>query len=95
MGVVELKHTYITSFFLSQVVATLSDWLGEGKIKSSEFEKDKRFIRICQVLGNNIMRNKVGLDLSMVLNVANDDEAAKQISGISHEQRIKVKLYFF
>lgn len=77
------------------MVATLSDWLGEGKIKSSEFEKDKRFISICQVLGSNIMRNKVGLDLSTVLNVANDDEAAKQISGISHEQRIKVKLYFF
>lgn len=77
------------------MVATLSDWLGEGKIKSSEFEKDKRFIGICQVLGSNIVRNKVGLDLSTVLNVANDDEAAKQISDISHEQRIKVKLYFF
>lgn len=76
-------------------MATLSDWLGEGKIKSSDFEKDKRFIGICQVLGSNIMRDKVGLDLSTVLNVANDDEAAKQISDISHEQRIKVNSCYF
>lgn len=76
------------------MVATLSDWVGEGKIKSSQFEKDQRFVGICQVLGSNTLRDKVGLDLSTVLDIASDDEAAKHIADISHEQRIKVRLEF-
>uniref|UniRef100_A0A1B6GDU3 RAP domain-containing protein n=1 Tax=Cuerna arida TaxID=1464854 RepID=A0A1B6GDU3_9HEMI len=82
-----------------KLVSVLADWTLQGKIKTSEFESDPRFAVVCRTLGSipettdatgKPPLDKMNTDLSTVLGVASDDEAAKLISNISLDQMIKV-----
>lgn len=78
-----------------KVLSTLTDWSTNDKIKLSDFESDTRFIKMCRVLGRPIRppggeeAETLG-DLSVVLGVTGDDEAAKLISSIQLPQMIKI-----
>lgn len=76
----------------------MSDWTNSGKIELSNFENDPRFLRLCRVLTKtsisqkavNVSKTTTNDDLSLVLSVTADDEAAKLIGGITVPQMIKV-----
>ncbi|BES96095.1 FAST kinase-like protein, subdomain 1 [Nesidiocoris tenuis] len=82
-----------------RIVTTLAEWSVSGQADVSKYESDPRFVSLCQMLGRTPKRssptlanvNKTG-DLSLVLNVTGDDEAAKLISTITLPQMIKVML---
>lgn len=80
-----------------KVMSVLADWCATGKAKLSDFEGDQRFIRLCRVLtkgaylkGQNQKIAAKSEDLSTVMNVAADDEAAKLVGSISLGQMVKV-----
>lgn len=75
-----------------QAVSILADWASSGKVKLMEFEVDSRFLKLCRMLGKGEKKTKENLfsDLSTVLGITGDDEAAKLISTISLPQMIKV-----
>lgn len=74
-------------------MSTLADWASSGRVKLSEFEADPRFLKLCKMLGKDNQKGKDNLfgDLSTVLGITGDDEAAKLISTISLPQMVKVK----
>lgn len=76
-----------------KVLSTLTDWSTNDKAKLSDFESDTRFIKMCRVLGRPIKSKEkpetLG-DLSVVLGITGDDEAAKLISSIQLPQMIKI-----
>lgn len=78
--------------FLLQAVSTLADWASTGRVQLSEFETDPRFLKLCRMLGkeNGKGKNSLFSDLSTVLGITGDDEAAKLISSISLPQMVKV-----
>lgn len=84
-----------------KVMSILADWCASGKAKLSDFESDARFIRLCRVLTKgSYLKNQQKItakseDLSTVMNVAADDEAAKLVGSISLAQMVKVSDYFF
>lgn len=53
---------------------------------------DPRFLKLCRMLGKENTKGKGNLfsDLSTVLGITGDDEAAKLISSISMSQMVKV-----
>lgn len=76
-------------------MSVLADWCASGKAKLADFESDSRFIRLCRVLtkGAYLKNQKIAAkseDLSTVMNVAADDEAAKLVGSISLGQMVKV-----
>lgn len=73
-------------------MSILADWASSGKVKLMEFEADSRFLKLCRMLGKGEKKAKENLfsDLSTVLGITGDDEAAKLISTISLPQMIKV-----
>jgi len=73
-------------------VSTLADWASTSRVKLSEFEADPRFLKLCRMLGKENLNGKNNLfsDLSTVLGITGDDEAAKLISSISLPQMVKV-----
>lgn len=77
-----------------KVVSVLEEWCTTGKIKLSEFEADPRFIRLCKILTKTSFGKTryapQSKDLSTVLNVTADDEAAKLIGTITLPQMVKV-----
>lgn len=78
-------------------MSTLADWTVQGKVETSDFENDPRFGEVCRLLGIETPAikkkdKKNESDLSTVLGVASDDEAAKLISNISLSQMVKVQL---
>lgn len=83
-----------------KVVSVLSDWTSSAKVKLSDFETDPRFIRLCKILTKNPMGLKnngprtasssKSDDLSTILSVAADDEAAKLVGSITLPQMVKV-----
>ncbi|KAH1019141.1 FAST kinase domain-containing protein 4 [Dendroctonus ponderosae] len=82
-----------------QVVSILSTWTSSGKIQLSEFDSDPRFLKLCKVLtrgttGSKSNKQVAALskhdDLSTVLSVAADEEAAKLVGSITLSQMIKV-----
>lgn len=77
----------------------LADWTSNGKVTLPEFESDPRFIRLCRVLTKNTsIKNKAlssrSEDLSTILSVTADDEAAKLVSSITLPQMVKVYMIF-
>lgn len=58
----------------------------------NDFELDIRYAKICKVLGHASGANSKNdmADLSIVLGVTADEQAAKLISSISLQQMIKV-----
>lgn len=77
----------------------MSEWTNSGKTELKEFENDPRFIRLCRILTKNYPSHKIeqtsnkpsSEDLSLVLSITADDEAAKLIAGITVPQMIKVR----
>lgn len=61
----------------------------------TEFENDPRFLRLCRVLTSSQKFNRMNQarndDLSVVLKIAADDEAAQLIGNISVPQMVKVR----
>ncbi|CAH0552712.1 unnamed protein product [Brassicogethes aeneus] len=80
-----------------KVVSVLAEWTSSGKVALNEFEADPRFIRLCKILTKNANTkpNKYDIpsrseDLSTILNVTADDEAARLVSSITLPQMVKV-----
>lgn len=77
-----------------QVVSVLANWCTAGKVKLADFESDPRFIRLCRVLTKGVFDKSAyspqSEDLSTVLNVTADDEAAKLVGTITLPQMVKV-----
>lgn len=79
------------------MVSVLAEWSTSNQCKLSEFDTDPRFTKLCRILGRNNNKanphpvvSTLGDDLSMVLGVTGDDEAAKLIESISLPQMVKV-----
>lgn len=72
----------------------MTNWANEGKVQLSDFEMDQRFVKVCRILGrtHNGKNNEGMADLSVVLGVTADEQAAKLISSISLPQMVKVSL---
>lgn len=80
------------NIFFLKAVSLLADWANSGKVKLSEFETNPKFLKLCRMLGKENTNVKTNLfsDLSTVLGITGDDEAAKLISSISLPQMVKV-----
>nr|CAH7741058.1 unnamed protein product [Callosobruchus chinensis] len=82
-----------------KVVSILADWAMSGKVNLKDFEGDPRFIRLCKILTKGPYNNQKSLkqslpaqseDLSTILGVTADDEAAKLVECITLPQMVKV-----
>lgn len=81
-----------------KVVSILSSWISMNKVSLKDFESDHRFLRLCKILtksGSGQKPNRMLVpsrsdDLSTVLSVTADEEAAKLVSTITLSQMIKV-----
>ncbi|CAG9824055.1 unnamed protein product [Phaedon cochleariae] len=81
-----------------KVVSILADWSSTGKVKLSDFETDPRFLRLCRILSKQssavakTSRNiSHGEDLSTILNITAEDEAAKMVTGLTLSQMVKTE----
>ncbi|CAH0724022.1 unnamed protein product, partial [Brenthis ino] len=78
-----------------KMVSVLSEWSSSNKVKISDFEKDPRFLKLCRILGRTPASQAMSSltmaeDLSTVLGITGDDEAARLIANLSLPQMIKV-----
>ncbi|KAK9693132.1 FAST kinase-like protein, subdomain 1 [Popillia japonica] len=78
-----------------KVISILGDWSLEGKVKLPDFEGDPRFIKLCKMLmRTNVRANNRTMarseDLSTILSITADDEAAKLVASITVPQMVKV-----
>ncbi|KAL0881340.1 hypothetical protein ABMA27_001220 [Loxostege sticticalis] len=78
-----------------KMVSILSDWSNANKVKLSDFEKDPRFLKLCRILARTqttqaISSLTMAEDLSTVLGITGDDEAARLIANLTLPQMIKV-----
>lgn len=78
-----------------KVVSLLAEWSSMGKVELSDFNTDPRFIKLCKILTKRIGPRKSFVtprneDLSTIINITADDEAAKLITSISLPQTVKV-----
>jgi hypothetical protein len=82
-----------------RIVSQLADWTTSGRAKLSDFEADKRFVKLCRLLGRGLPQGSQSFekeasgmgDLAVVLGVTGDDEAAKLVAGVSLNQMIRVR----
>lgn len=85
-----------------RIVSILSEWERELKINLSQFQYDPRYMKICRLL-NPSKEYKIGSkkdgdtaksystnDLSLVMDVASENEAAKLIACIQLPQMVQV-----
>lgn len=99
------KLCIVTILFSFKIVSILAEWSSINRAKLNEFENDTRFTKLCRVLGRAVRNgantnsgNKPSLkvagfktdDLSVVLGVTGDDEAAKLVASITLPQMVKV-----
>lgn len=80
------------------MVSVLSDWSSSNKVKLIDFEKDPRFLKLCRILARTPASQAMSSltmaeDLSTVLGITGDDEAARLIANLSLPQMIKVFIY--
>ncbi|CAG4946241.1 unnamed protein product [Colias eurytheme] len=78
-----------------KMVSVLSEWSSSNKVKLSDFEKDPRFLKLCRILARTPATQAMASltmaeDLSTVLGITGDDEAARLIANLSLPQMIKV-----
>ncbi|KAG5882845.1 hypothetical protein JTB14_022356 [Gonioctena quinquepunctata] len=80
-----------------KVVSVLADWTTSGKVTLKDFETDPRFVRLCRILTKTAGNQKTSRavmsrseDLSTVLSITADDEAAKMVGSITLAQMVKV-----
>ena len=77
------------------MVSILSEWTNNNKVKLTDFEKDPRFLKLCRILARSTATHAIGSltmaeDLSTVLGITGDDEAARLITNLTLPQMIKV-----
>lgn len=86
------EEPLITKRHALKVLSVLDEWTQKGKIKLNDFETDVRFSKISQLLGRSTREDRKGdlADLSIVLGVTADQQAAKLISSVSLQQMIKI-----
>lgn len=82
-----LSDRRLSRLNLLRITSKLSDWLSAGKIKLADFERDKRFDRLCKNLGGSV--GHAG-DLATVLAVTGDYEASRLVDKLNGPQSIKV-----
>jgi hypothetical protein len=77
-----------------KIVAALAERAAaEGSATATKFEDDPRFVRLCQMLGQQAAKDvNTKNDLATVLSVAADDEAARMAHSLSVEQTVKVRV---
>ncbi|KAF9823677.1 hypothetical protein SFRURICE_013158 [Spodoptera frugiperda] len=78
-----------------KMVSILSEWTSSNKVKLTDFEKDPRFLKLCRILARSTTSQTIGSltmaeDLSTVLGITGDDEAARLITNLTLPQMIKV-----
>ncbi|CAH2040148.1 unnamed protein product, partial [Iphiclides podalirius] len=78
-----------------KMVSILSEWSSSHKVKLSDFERDPRFLKLCRILARTTSTQAMtsitmAEDLSTVLGITGDDEAARLITNLSLSQMIKV-----
>lgn len=78
-----------------KMVSVLSEWSNSNKVKIGDFEKDPRFLKLCRILARTpatqaMSSMTMAEDLSTVLGITGDDEAARLIANLSLPQMIKV-----
>ncbi|CAH0673802.1 unnamed protein product [Spodoptera exigua] len=78
-----------------KMVSILSEWTTSNKVKLTDFEKDPRFLKLCRILARSTTSQAIGSltmaeDLSTVLGITGDDEAARLITNLTLPQMIKV-----
>ncbi|XP_075976149.1 FAST kinase domain-containing protein 4 isoform X2 [Anticarsia gemmatalis] len=78
-----------------KMVSILSDWATSNKVKLSDFEKDPRFLKLCRILARSstvqaMSSLTMAEDLSTVLGITGDDEAARLITNLTLPQMVKV-----
>ncbi|KAL4703841.1 hypothetical protein ACJJTC_016808 [Scirpophaga incertulas] len=78
-----------------KMVSVLSEWSNSNKVKITDFEKDPRFLKLCRILARSpsaqtLSSLTMAEDLSTVLGITGDDEAARLIANLSLGQMIKV-----
>lgn len=78
-----------------KIVSVLSEWTSSNKVKLPDFEKDPRFLKLCRILARSTTTHAIGSltmaeDLSTVLGITGDDEAARLITNLTLPQMIKV-----
>ncbi|XP_041968027.1 FAST kinase domain-containing protein 4 [Aricia agestis] len=78
-----------------KMVSVLSEWSSSNKVKIADFEKDPRFLKLCRILARTPTSQAIGSltmaeDLSTVLGITGDDEAARLIANLALPQMIKV-----
>ena len=69
----------------------LFDLVKAGTCKTSDFDTDPRFIKLCGILGRVDTQKEVAMDLKIVLGVTMDDQAAELINSIQLPQMVKVR----
>lgn len=83
---------------LFQMVSLLSEWSTGNKVRLSDFEKDPRFLKLCRILARTPATQAMSSitmaeDLSTVLGITGDDEAARLISNLTVTQMVKVNIF--
>ncbi|XP_063368404.1 FAST kinase domain-containing protein 4 [Cydia amplana] len=78
-----------------KMVSILSDWSSSNKVKITDFEKDPRFLKLCRILARTSTTQAMSSltmaeDLSTVLGITGDDEAARLIANLTLPQMVKV-----
>ncbi|XP_052758137.1 FAST kinase domain-containing protein 4 [Galleria mellonella] len=79
-----------------KMVSVLSEWSSNNKVKLADFEKDPRFLKLCRILARTpttaqaMTSLTMAEDLSTVLGITGDDEAARLISNLTLPQMVKV-----
>ncbi|CAB3226971.1 unnamed protein product [Arctia plantaginis] len=78
-----------------KMVSILSEWSSTNKVKLGDFEKDPRFLKLCRILARSTTAQAMtsltmAEDLSTVLGITGDDEAARLIANLTLPQMVKV-----
>lgn len=96
------SKTSIDRMHALKIVSKLAEWSSAGIVKTSDFENNPQFIRVCSLLttaGESEERNEPraaaspsmkSKELEMILNVAGEAESAKLIHGLQLPQMVKV-----
>ncbi|XP_053605981.1 uncharacterized protein LOC128672704 isoform X2 [Plodia interpunctella] len=89
------ENSVISRRHALKMVSVLSEWSSNNKVKLGDFEKDPRFLKLCRILARTPTSHAMSSltmaeDLSTVLGITGDDEAARLIGNLSLSQMIKV-----
>lgn len=69
-----------------RIVSILAEWTSTNRVKLSEFENDNRFLRLCRLLGKNVMSTEGG-DMAQTSNASNTVVKSNTFSSNSNSFR--------